>query len=71
MKYNLRNFDRFKFPLSEEEQAILLKELDMMEAELRQLNFFEWIQEHQEEIPLGYSKAQLLELFVKKEILGE
>jgi len=36
MKYNLKNFDRFKFPLSEEEQAILLKELDMMKAELRE-----------------------------------
>jgi len=35
MKYNLKNFERLKFPLSEEEQAMLLKELDMMEAELR------------------------------------
>ena len=36
MKYNLKNFERLKFPLSEEEQAMLLEELDMMKAELRE-----------------------------------
>lgn len=40
------------------------------EKKLRNMNFYEWIQENQEELPLGYSKAQILELFVKKEILG-
>lgn len=33
---------------------------------LENLDFHEWIQENQEDLPLGYSKADLLKLFVKK-----
>ena len=35
MRRNLKDFKRFKFPMTEEEQAILLKELDTMEEEIR------------------------------------
>lgn len=42
-----------------------------LEAKMRNMDFSEWIQEYQEELPLGYSKDQLIDLFVKKEILGE
>lgn len=31
----MKDFDRFKFPLTEEEQAVLLNEIDILKKELR------------------------------------
>ena len=70
MKYNLKNRPK----LSKESFIIygLVEEwFEGFEKRQRNMNFEEWIQENQEDLPLGYSKAELLQLYVKKEILGE
>ena len=71
MKYNLKNRPKWENIAVE----VFADECEAwfvgFERKHRKMDFSEWIQEHQEEVPLGYSKAQLLGLYVKREVLGE
>ena len=70
MKTTIKDLKEFKFPLTEEEQAILLDRISTFEKELKEKllapNLGEWLRKNSD----AQTMQELFSRFIEKEIFG-